>query len=269
MPETYENEEAQQILQLAMLKQGKSGSLLRSQLFDIAEDLGISATTLAAAEEEWQGQLEEQQARQEFTSFRHRQLRRNIVQHLAVNSALVLLNGVTSHRIDWAVYPAMIWAIAIFWEAWQVLWPEDEQYNRAFRRWRLRQQIGESFKMISERFKSAPSPSDSAEETNGSGDRQPASKSENTSAASIDPPSEFCKNPSGTPPSTLEISVVALSDKGRDSDSGQPNPTPLSPAQKSRLQNRLSNHHSGQHRGSHFLPRHHQGHEQNDTDQVS
>jgi len=38
-------------------------------------------------------------------------------------------------------------------QTWQTFRTEGEQYDRAFRRWRLRQQIGQSFKEISERFK--------------------------------------------------------------------------------------------------------------------
>lgn len=153
MPETYNEDAVQQILKLAMVRQGQDVELPRSQLIEIAEDLGITESTLAAAEEEWKIQQEEQQAREDFEVYRHQQLRRGIVRFLIVNSTLVLINLVFAHRINWAVYPTLIWGMAIALQAWQTYQTEGEEYDRAFRRWRLRQQIGESFKAISERFK--------------------------------------------------------------------------------------------------------------------
>ncbi|MEL6222518.1 MAG: 2TM domain-containing protein [Cyanobacteria bacterium J06627_8] len=259
MPEAYDNEEAQKILQLAMLKQGQDNTLLRSQLYEIAEDLGISAATLEAAEEEWKVQLEEQQARQEFSSFRHQQLRRSIVQHIGVNSVLVLLNGMTTHRVDWAVYPAVIWGAAIFWEAWQVLWPKDEQFNRAFRRWRLRQQIGASFKAISERFKLSWSVRNTFNANEAQADDIDTSL-QSIDESSPDKDSDALKviSPDN------QISVVPVSEAPRSS-----NPSKISPTQKSRLQNRVHHHHASHNRISNFSHQNQRGAEQNETDHVS
>lgn len=153
MPETYNEDAVQQILRLAMNRQGQDVALPRSQLIEIAEDLGISEADLEAAEEEWQVQQEEQEARESFDAYRHQQLRQGIARFLIINGGLVLLNLVIDHRITWSVYPVLIWGMAIALQAWQTLKAEGEEYDRAFRRWRLRQQIGQSFKAISERFK--------------------------------------------------------------------------------------------------------------------
>jgi len=99
MSKTYNENAVQQILRLAMVKQGQDVALLRSQLVEIAEDLGISESTLVAAEEEWQTQQEEEQARESFDAYRHQQLRQSIVRFLAVNGGLVFLNLVFAHRI--------------------------------------------------------------------------------------------------------------------------------------------------------------------------
>lgn len=153
MPETYNEDAVQQILKLAMIRQGQDVALPRSQLVEIAEDLGISESTLEAAEEEWQVQQEEQQARESFDVYRQRQLRQGIIRFLIVNGGLVLLNVAVAHRVGWSVYPVLIWGMAIAFQTWQTFRNDGEEYDRAFRRWRLRQQIGESFKAISERLK--------------------------------------------------------------------------------------------------------------------
>ncbi|MEM9449747.1 MAG: 2TM domain-containing protein [Cyanobacteria bacterium P01_E01_bin.6] len=260
MPEAYDKEAVQQILQLAMVKQGQEEPLLRSQLVEIAEELGISEITLAAAEEEWKVQADEQQARDEFFTYSHHQLRRSIAQHIAINSVLVIINGLTTHRIDWAVYPAAIWGLAILWQAWQVLWPENEQYNRAFRRWRLRQQIGESFKVLSERLKMS-----------WTGNNESDAKH-----ASIDETSEQASNLSRND----ETTATEESSPSKPSSSGtsqlrHPTISPttsvghMSPSQKSRKQNRINQHHSSHNRISHLSRDSHRERDQNGADHLS
>ncbi|MFQ4135779.1 hypothetical protein PGN35_005615 [Nodosilinea sp. PGN35] len=49
----YPAEDAQQILSLAIARQTESGELSRTQLLEIADELGIAPETIAAAEREW------------------------------------------------------------------------------------------------------------------------------------------------------------------------------------------------------------------------
>ncbi len=240
MPETYDEEAVQEILRLALIKQGQDGSLLRSQLVEIAEELGISEAVLAAAEEEWQVQAEEQQARTDFAVYRHQQLRQGIVRFIIINSFLVLLNGVTAHRIDWSVYPVLIWGMAIMFQAWQVLQSEGEQYDRAFRRWRLRQQIGESFKAIAERLKLSWRAS--------SGHKSATSGSDGKSTP--DPFSSDQNDANLRAQSTDTITLPSAQAKQSTRNQGQLNQG--SSAQKSRKQNRISQHIAYQNRSGHL-----------------
>lgn len=242
MPETYDEEAVQQILRLAMIRQGKNGPLLRSQLVEIAEELGISEASLAAAEEEWQVQTEEQQARQEFAVYRHHQLRQGIVRFIIINSFLVMLNVITLHRIDWSVYPVLIWGMAIALQAWQVMQCEGENYDRAFRRWRLRQQIGQSFKAISERFKLSWS---QVQDDNGSS--TPNSTGAGVSSSS---PGKSPISPSKQAP-TNGHSKASLASEDSSSVQTMPEQTTsdhTSAESKSRLQNRMGDRLSHQNR---------------------
>lgn len=199
MPETYDDEAVQQILRLAIVKQGQDRPLPRSQLLEIAEELGIPESVLVKAEEEWQIQQEEQQARGDFEVYRHQQLRRGITRFLVVNSFLVLLNLLTSHTINWSVYPVLIWGLAIALQSWQTFQAEGEEYDRSFRRWRLRQQIGQSFKAISERLKIV----DPIDSTTEAGDRFSNASVTRTSTQSTS------DNLSSTPLSTGSPSSVS------------------------------------------------------------
>ena len=54
MPEEiYRQEDAQQILQLAIARQAEEGELSRVQLFEIAAELNIAPADIQAAELEW------------------------------------------------------------------------------------------------------------------------------------------------------------------------------------------------------------------------
>ncbi len=251
MPETYDEEAVQQILRLAMMKQGQEGPMLRSQLVEIAEELGISEASLSAAEEEWQVQTEEQQARQEFAVYRHHQLRQGIVRFIIINSFLVMLNVITTHRIDWVVYPVVIWGMAIALQAWEVMQCEGESYNRAFRRWRLRQQIDQSFKAISERFRltwSQVKTSAKVSQTFSGTRPSPSGKGAPSDAASSPTDANSVPaNGSGTPSaySGASASMHTLPKKaGLESDY----PDHTSTESKSRLQNRIGDRLSHQNR---------------------
>lgn len=159
MPETYNEEAIQQILKRAMSRQGQSGDLTRTQLQDIADELGISADNLAAAEQDWDEQCQERSDRQAFDIYRHFQLRQGIVRCLIINTVLVLSNIATKHTISWSVYPVLFWSCILSLQAWRTYQYDGEQYDRAFRRWKLSQQIGQSFKVITERVNKALSSS--------------------------------------------------------------------------------------------------------------
>ena len=85
MPETYNEESVQQILKIAMSRQGQSGDLTRSQLQEIADELGISEDNLMAAEQDWDLQQQERDDRQAFDVYRHQQLRQGVVRCLVIS----------------------------------------------------------------------------------------------------------------------------------------------------------------------------------------
>ncbi|MGK7888834.1 MAG: 2TM domain-containing protein [Leptolyngbyaceae cyanobacterium] len=148
MPKTYNEEAIGQILKLAMSRQGQPATLTRSQLRDIANELGISEDNLAAAEQDWAILCQAQADRLAFEAYRHLQLQQGIVWCLVLNTALVTTNVVTSHTVSWSVYPVLLWSCILLLKTWGVYQDKGEKYDRAFRRWKLRQQIGESFKAL-------------------------------------------------------------------------------------------------------------------------
>ncbi len=153
MSDTYDEAAVQQILALARARQGQSGPLRRSQLIDVARELNISPANFLAAEEDWLVCQQEQGARLAFDQHRRQQLTKGLRRFSLGASLLLLSNLLATRQLSWSLYIALGWSIVLAARAWQTYRPSDERYNRAFRRWWLRQQIGESFKAISERLR--------------------------------------------------------------------------------------------------------------------
>lgn len=110
MTERYSTEQVQQILALAM--QQREEGFSRSQLEEMAMDLGITSSDLTQAEQSWQalststspvpGHVSE---RQRF----HQQLKT----YAAVNTFLLILNFILSGTITWAIYPLLGWGLGL------------------------------------------------------------------------------------------------------------------------------------------------------------
>ena len=144
-PSIYQSEDAQAILQIAIARQTEDGELTRSQLFEIAEELGIPSTTLAEAEQQWALQQQENVALTEFDQYQQQRFQSHLVRFAIINSLLFTLNWLAADRISWAIYILIFWAAGVSLQAWQTYWPNEQQYRRSFEKWRRREQIKRSF----------------------------------------------------------------------------------------------------------------------------
>ncbi|NJL37248.1 MAG: 2TM domain-containing protein [Leptolyngbyaceae cyanobacterium RM2_2_4] len=152
MADIYDQEEAQEILKIAFTRQIERGEISKPQLLEIAAELGISLEEFQSAEQEWlmqQGEAREQQA---FVAYRQSRLRKNAARYGIVNTFLVLLDLLTGSPLDWSLYIALIWGLFIALNAWKTYQTDGEEYEKAFQRWQLRQQVGRSLKTLSNRW---------------------------------------------------------------------------------------------------------------------
>ncbi len=67
---TYQTEDVQQILHLAIAKREEGGELSKAQVMEIAFEMGISPEELEVAEKEWLLRKEEFQEKQVFEDLR-------------------------------------------------------------------------------------------------------------------------------------------------------------------------------------------------------
>lgn len=144
-------EDAQEILQIAMARGQETGELTRQQLEEMAVELGISPQDLQAAEQEWQVRKLELTEKNIFNQERRQKLRQDLVKYTIVNCFLILLNLVTTQGIAFALTIALLWGLGLSLQAWKTYQTEGESYEKAFAKWRLKKQLGSSIGMIADR----------------------------------------------------------------------------------------------------------------------
>jgi hypothetical protein len=150
MTDLYCSEDAQQILKIAIDRQAEAGELTRSQLFEIAAELNISAADLVAAEQEWIVRRGEMEERQTFIRLRRSRFHRRLAKYLIVNAFLLVLNLMTGG--SWMLYIAIPWGIGVALDAWKTYQIGDAEFDEAFQQWRQRQQIKRSVSTVLNRF---------------------------------------------------------------------------------------------------------------------
>lgn len=140
---SYQQEDIQQILNIAITRQSNGGEFSREQLIEIADELGISAETLLEAEQEWLIQQEQRQKHREFNLYRHSQLKKRFGKYLIVNSFLVGLNVLTAGGLSWSLYILLFWGLGLGLNAWNTYQLEGEEYERAFQTWYRKHQLSQ------------------------------------------------------------------------------------------------------------------------------
>ncbi|CAN1211009.1 2TM domain-containing protein [Tumidithrix helvetica PCC 7403] len=140
MPESYTEEQVQQILQRALARKSKHGDLLsRQQVSEIASELGVSEADFLAAEQEWMAQKSKSQERADFDIYKRKEFRDGLLKYFIVNAFLIGINLFTSGHVSWAAYPFLIWGLGIALKAYATFQADSEAYETEFNKWQLKQ----------------------------------------------------------------------------------------------------------------------------------
>lgn len=145
---TYRQEDAQQILQLAIAQKMNREELSKAQLWEIAEELDIDVEILVEAEQQWLKQRQTLQKRQEFDLYRRETLKQKLVRYGIVNGFLVGLNFMSSSGLSWSLYVLLIWGMKITLDIWQTYQQSGEAYEKDFERWSVKNEFKQSISKI-------------------------------------------------------------------------------------------------------------------------
>ena len=152
---TYQNEEVQEILQLALLQRSDGGEVSRAQLLEIAEELDIPLDILQAAERDWLERQAESGQRQDFERDRWILLKQQIGQFAIANGFLVLLNLAMDRSLSWSLYVLLLWGMGLSLKLWQTAQTTGNAYERAYGRWQRRRQIKSAGQKLWQRLQRA------------------------------------------------------------------------------------------------------------------
>lgn len=145
-PKTYQQEEIQQILQIAIARQTESDELTEVQLQEMASDLGISPASLQEAQQEWLQQKIEQTKRQAFNLYRQERFRQKTVTYAILGGFLVAFDLLGGDGINWSRYAILMTGLLIALSGWKVFQTRGEAYERDFTRWETKRQIKQTLK---------------------------------------------------------------------------------------------------------------------------
>jgi 2TM domain len=138
----YTQEEIQNILNLAIADHTYQGEFSRSQLFEIASDLGISDAVLQKAEQTWMRSKDDLAKREEFNQHRRTELKQKLVRFGIVNAGFVAINLMGLSFFLWPWYVVLVGgSVWLGLKTWNVFSLDGEAYEQAFQRWHRKNQV--------------------------------------------------------------------------------------------------------------------------------
>jgi len=151
MSELYHQEDVQEILQLAIARQTDQAELTRTQLLEIADELGISTHDLALAEQEWQTRRGELIEHKTFQDLRHKEFWQHAIKYLIVNGFLITLDLLLGGGLSWSRFVLLGWGLGLALQGWNAHQIDTPKYNEQFQKWRRKQQVKRSFGRLLDR----------------------------------------------------------------------------------------------------------------------
>jgi len=139
----YEEDEAEQILNLAASMSSQIGKMSHDRLLETAAELGISREAVEAAERQVTIDRKDKALRKEFDDRQRRELIGHLTSYLVVNAFLLFINLRTTPWHIWAIWPMLGWGIGLVAHANAALFKSSESYRGEFDRWRERRGEGD------------------------------------------------------------------------------------------------------------------------------
>jgi len=140
-PDSYSQEDIQEILQIAIANHHTEEELSRQQLWEIAAELDIDAGTIQAAEKGWLVQKEGDRLRHKFNLVRRQKFQQKLTKFAIVNTFLVFLNLLIAGTLSWSLYVLLSWGLGVALDGWKAYQTSGEDYEQAFQRWSFQNDV--------------------------------------------------------------------------------------------------------------------------------
>ncbi|MEM8721585.1 MAG: 2TM domain-containing protein [Cyanobacteria bacterium P01_G01_bin.39] len=140
-PDSYNQEDIQQILQLAIAKHHTEEELTRQQLWEIAAELDISNATIQEAERDWLDQKVIDRQRRAFDLHRRQKFKQKLTKYAIVNTFIVSFNLIVAGTLSWSLYILLFWGLGVALNGWKAYQSKGEDYEKAFQRWSFQNEV--------------------------------------------------------------------------------------------------------------------------------
>ena len=154
-PDSYSQEDIQQILQLAIATHHTEEELSRQQLWEIASELDIDNATIQTAERNWLEKKAIDRQRQAFNLYRRERFKQKLTKYAIVNIFLVSFNFVAAGTLTWSLYVLLFWGLGVALNGWRAYQSKGEEYERAFQRWSFQNEVKQTVATVWTRLQEA------------------------------------------------------------------------------------------------------------------
>ena len=140
-PDSYSQEDIQEILQLAIANHHTDDELSREQLWEIASELDISNAVIQSAERNWLERKAVNRQRQAFDLHRRQKFKQKVTKFAIINTFLVSLNFIAVGTVSWSLYILLFWGLGSALNGWKAYQSQGEAYEREFQRWSFQNEV--------------------------------------------------------------------------------------------------------------------------------
>lgn len=134
----YSEQDAEEILRLAVRKSHMVGPVSRETLVSSAAELGISEEAVAEAEREYALVATENAERERFDKQTKSEFKGHLATYLIVNAGLLCIDFFSDGKLEWAYWSIIGWGMGVLFHAWSSLAKDSEDYEEEFQKWRAK-----------------------------------------------------------------------------------------------------------------------------------
>ena len=147
-PDSYSQEEIQEILQLAIARHHTEEELSRQQLWEIAAELEISDSIIQSAERDWLERKALDSQRRSFDLHRRQKFQQKLTKFAIINTFLILFNLIVAGTLSWSLYILLFWGLGVALNGWKTYQSRGEAYEREFQRWNFQNEVKQTVSTV-------------------------------------------------------------------------------------------------------------------------
>lgn len=147
-PDSYSQEDIQQILNIAIARFHNDEELSREQLWEIAAEMDISNAIIQSAEKEWLEKKLVNRQRRAFDVHRRQIFKQKLTRFAIINTFFLSLNFMVVGALSWSLYILLFMGLKIALLGWKTYQSKGTAYEKAFQRWSFQNEVKQTMTTV-------------------------------------------------------------------------------------------------------------------------